>query len=92
MEKKKVKLPPGLILDPVTSSNIDAIGYDRTTPKRKSALYIRFHNKALWKYAEVPLDVYFDLMAAPSVGAFFSAMVKPVYKSQKVFDPKDEDA
>ena len=62
-------------LNPVESSNIAAVGYDR----ERSLLFIRFVKGGTYQYDSVPIQVYVDLMNADSVGKFFHANIRHVY-------------
>lgn len=75
--KKAVTIPP---LTPVTSSNIDAIGYDYN----HNRLFVGFKGGGLYYYSDVPPDVYGDMKEASSIGAFFHKYVKSSYSFQKV--------
>jgi hypothetical protein len=66
--------------DPVSSSQIAAIGYDPAT----KVLEIEFNRGGVYTYADVPAEVHADLMAADSVGRYFSAHVKGVYEFKRV--------
>ncbi len=65
---------------PVSSSNIDEIGYDVTT----STLYIKFKNNRLYSYDNVPESVYDNLKSASSVGSFFHQNIRDVYVTHKL--------
>jgi len=67
-------------MTPVTSSNIAAVGYDRTS----RTLEVEFHNGTRYQYDDVDEDVYQDLMGAESVGKFFNANVKDLYTTTKL--------
>jgi hypothetical protein len=57
---------------PVTSSNIEAIGYNEPN----EILYIRFKGGKVYSYERVPSYTYDELMAAESVGKFFNQSIK----------------
>lgn len=59
-------------LTPVESSNIAAVGYDT----RDSTLKIEFKNGGLYHYPNVPIAVYEELMAAPSLGKYFHLYIR----------------
>lgn len=71
---KNVKVKPDMVK--VSSSNIKSIGYD-------GDLYIKFFNGAMWSYAKVPQKIYGELMAADSIGGYFSKNIKPKYKAKQ---------
>lgn len=61
---------------PVSSSNIDAVGYE---PMPVARLYVRFKNGRTYLYENVPPDVYDGLSHAPSVGEYFNEHIKHHY-------------
>ena len=67
-------------LVPVTSSNIDSIGYDPD----KNELHVCFRNGAYYIYPDVSPDQHAALMAAKSIGSHFHAHVKSSVKGRKV--------
>lgn len=56
----------------VSSTNLISIGYDETT----SILEVEFHKAGVYQYFGVPADVYEQLMAASSKGAYFNESIK----------------
>lgn len=62
----------------VDSSNLDAIGYSRTT------LLIRFKNGEIYKYYYVPRKVFVDLITSKSHGQYFNSFIKYKFKYKKV--------
>lgn len=62
-------------MEPVDSSNIEAIGYD---PGSRS-LYIRFLSGTSYVYSEVDEWVHQELMQADSKGSYFNRQIKPNY-------------
>lgn len=63
----------------VDSSNIEAIGYNEET----SELHVQFIDSGLYIFVDVPLEVYQELMDAPSKGSYFNREIKPVYSFTK---------
>lgn len=59
-------------LQPVKSSNLDAVGYDNTT----STLAVKFKNGSEYHYAGVPAELFEQLLAAPSVGSFYGSAIR----------------
>ena len=57
---------------PVSSSNVDAFRYDKST----SSLYIQFHGARRYKYFNIPPDMAEGLATAPSPGGWFHANLK----------------
>ena len=65
---------------PVSSSNIESIGYDPAA----QILEVAFLNHTVYQYFNVPQHVYEELMAAGSHGTYLNATIKGVYQYQKV--------
>lgn len=59
-------------MQPVVSSNIAAVGHDAAT----STLRIQFNSGSVYDYANVPASLFAELLAAESVGSFFSRAIK----------------
>lgn len=62
-------------MQPVSSSNISAIGYESST----RTLRIQFHS-GTYDYYDVPESVYQELMSASSHGKYLAAHVKGSYR------------
>jgi KTSC domain len=65
---------------PVQSSAIAAVGYS----KRLHVLEIEFVNAAIYRYLDVPPDVYRDLLAAKSRARFYDQSIRAKYRSVHV--------
>lgn len=65
---------------PVDSSSIAAIGYSST----ERVLDVEFKYGAVYRYADVPSDVFEAFLAAPSKGAFFNEAIKDTYDFVRV--------
>ena len=65
---------------PVQSTEIAVIGYD----SHKSLLEVAFRRGGVYRYRGVPQDVHQQLMAAPSMGTYFSQNIKETYHFTKV--------
>jgi hypothetical protein len=64
-----------VILIPVSSSSIRAVGYNGST------LAVLFHTSdTVYTHPRVPLSVYLGLMAASSMGAYYNAHIRGRYK------------
>lgn len=61
---------------PVTSSSIDAVGYDPET----STLHVQFASGRTYEYANVDPDTHQELIGAESVGKHFSTHIRPNFK------------
>jgi len=64
----------------VTSSNIEAAGYDDDT----RTLRIWFHSGSTWDYAGVPEELYRQFMSSASKGGFFARQIKGRYQATRV--------
>lgn len=63
----------------VDSSNIEQIGYDSDNME----LHVLFKNAALYVYTDVPVQIFEELLVAPSKGSFLNREVKGVYNYDK---------
>ena len=61
---------------PVASSMISAIGYD----DEQQELTIQFNNGREYSYGGVPASEFDNLRSAQSVGKYFAANIKGVYR------------
>ena len=64
---------------PVSSTNLIAVGYDRSS----QTLVVQFHNGA-YSYDGVPASVYEGLLNAPSKGQYHHAYIKNSYPYKRV--------
>lgn len=62
-------------LTPVSSSSIDAIGYDED----KRTLHVRFHSGQTYSYQNVEPEECRALLDAKSIGAHFAKHIRPHY-------------
>ncbi len=62
-------------LTPVSSSHLDAIGYDDAS----QTLYVRWKGGLISSYDNVPPSVASDLQNAPSVGKAFNDLIRGKY-------------
>lgn len=62
-----------MIQTAVTSSNLKRVGWENEN------LYVEFHHGGVYAYHAVPFQVYNDLVGSPSVGKFFSSLIKNAY-------------
>ena len=65
---------------PVASSVLASAGYDAG----KRLLEIEFHAGTIYRYLEVPEEIYRRLLAADSKGHFFSAVIRNKFRSERV--------
>lgn len=67
-------------LTPVTSSNIDSVGYNQ----KKSVLVVKFKSGKLYAYEGVPLAIYNAFITAGSKGGYFGKAIRNVFQSQDI--------
>ncbi len=67
-------------LQPVSSSNIDAVGYDAES----QTVYVRFLNGSIYAYKGVPEHEFENLRTASSVGSYLNRSYKNVYPYERV--------
>lgn len=70
-------------LEPVQSSNIDAVGHEGT------ALYVRYKGRDgrpgdLWRYAGVPQSIFAEMKGSGSVGRYIAQFIKPNHPGTRV--------
>jgi len=71
----------------VVSSNVASVGYSR----HLRALEIEFVRGAVYRFLEVPVDVYRDLLASDSKGHFIAEHVRGKYEFVRI-RPRRTDA
>jgi KTSC domain len=69
---------------PVHSHALAAVGYS----KRLHALEVEFVNGAIYRYSNVPPEIYRDLLGAPSKAEFYNANVRGHFPSVHVKPPR----
>ncbi|EJG2168499.1 KTSC domain-containing protein [Citrobacter freundii] len=69
-----------MIRQPVSSSNLQSVGYDPAT----NVLEIAFHGGGIYQYSGVPSTVHLGLLSAGSKGVYFHQHIKNVYGYRKV--------
>ena len=72
----------------VQSTAIAKVGYS----KRRHILEIEFVNGAVYRYSDVPLSVYHDLMSAESKARFYDSNIRKHYPSVLVRQRQKEEA
>lgn len=60
---------------PVSSSNIESVGYDKDT----KTLEVAFHSGSVYQYLNVEPEIYSNMLTASSVGKYFNESVKDSY-------------
>ena len=64
----------------VTSSSLASIGYSPT----QAALEVEFKHGAVYRYLDVPAEVFAALTAAASKGTYFNHAIKDCYSYQRL--------
>lgn len=64
----------------VESSNVQAIGYD------KGSIYVMFKNDSIYKYQDVPTEIFNGLLEAESVGKYLNKEIKKTYECSRIWD------
>lgn len=73
-----------MLLVPVISRNLAAMGYDQVTGE----LQVQFQNGAIYSYQGVPPEVYQGLVNAPSKGQYFAYAIRNqplIYTPVRIF-------
>lgn len=65
---------------PVTSSNVDSVGYDTNT----QTLEVEFKNGYVYQYFDVPENIYKQMIHADSAGRFLFTNIKGVFRYARV--------
>ena len=66
-------------MQPVSSSNIAAVGYDA----ENQMVYVQFLNGSTYAYKDVPEHEFESLRTAPSVGSYLNRNYKNVYAYER---------
>ncbi len=66
-------------MQPVSSSNIAAVGYDA----ENQTVYVQFLNGSIYAYKGVPNHEFENLLTAPSVGSYLNRNFKNVYPYER---------
>jgi len=70
----------GVEMIPVSSSNVDSIGYD----ENNQLLYVSFLSNTMYVYKGVSISEFEGLIAAPSVGSYLHRNIKNLYPYERV--------
>jgi hypothetical protein len=65
---------------PVESSVLDAAAY----AENQALLYLRFHSGEVYRYFDVPLWQYQELLAADSKGRYFGSCIRGRFRSERM--------
>jgi hypothetical protein len=71
--------------EPVESSAVAAIGYS----KRLHALEIEFRDRLIYRYLEVPMAIYQQLMSADSKARYYNHNIRGKYHCLRVKQPRE---
>jgi hypothetical protein len=69
-----------MIRQPVTSSNLRAVGYDVTM----KCLEVEFRHGGIYRYQGVPEHHYHGLITASSKGTYFAQFIKNTFAFTKI--------
>lgn len=69
-----------IVKHPVESTNLEWVAYD----KDEKQLFIQFRSGGLYRYFDVPEDIYEKLLKAGSKGRFHNVFIKYNYKYEKM--------
>jgi hypothetical protein len=72
--------PPAIERTPVRSSDLSSVGYD---PKSR-ILEIEFRSGGIYRYLDVPKEVFDGLLAAKSKGRFFAKEIRDRYRFERL--------
>jgi hypothetical protein len=72
---------------PIDSSLIRSIGYDFPNSVLEVEL---LPNGRVYRYFDVPLSIYNELMASDSKGAFFNESIRDLYPFEELEQPATE--
>ena len=65
---------------PVQSSDLASVGYD----ERRRLLEIEFCSGGIYRYSDVPREIFDGLLAAESKGRFFATRIRPRFNYERV--------
>jgi len=68
------------IMTSVISSNVEKVGHDEDNQE----LHVVFNNGKRYKYSDVSLSDYRDMLASESIGSFITHYIKPFHKCELV--------
>lgn len=67
-------------MHPVSSSNVESVGYDEEAKQ----LFVKFLNGSYYKYLEVPKTEFDNLKGADSVGCYLNKSIKANFAFERV--------
>lgn len=65
---------------PVKSSDLASVGYDA----KIRVLEIEFHSGGIYRYHEVPREIFERLLAAESKGRFFAGQIRNRFRFERI--------
>ncbi len=68
---------------PVDSSALASVGYS----KAQHILEVEFHTGAIYRYVDVPQNIFRELLEAPSKTRYYNANIRGHYQSLHVVKP-----
>ncbi len=73
-------------MQPVSSSNVAAVGFESSDPENSETgtLRVEFKSGSTYDYQNVPQSTFDALVSAESVGRAFNQLVKNVYVGSRV--------
>lgn len=66
--------------DPVSSSNLQSVGYDEAS----QTLEVEFKDGVVYQYFDVSSAEHAGLVGAPSVGSYFAANIRQSYRYSRI--------
>jgi lysyl-tRNA synthetase, class II len=70
---------------PLSSSVLSAVAYDGDT----QLLEVRFQTGRIYRYRDIPREIFEPLLTAPSAGQYFNTHIRDRYRAELIFDPKE---
>jgi hypothetical protein len=89
--RKRLSLPKALRTseidrEPVKSTSIASMGYDELS----RTLEIEFRSGSVYRYYDVPGQIYTDLLAASSLGRFVNNKIKPHFAYKEISEKNNQ--
>jgi hypothetical protein len=69
-----------IVREPVASTSVASLGYDEQT----ETLEVEFLNGSVYQYFNVGVDLYQQMLTAPSKGQFLSTYIRNAYPYSRV--------
>jgi hypothetical protein len=68
------------LMTPVRSSTLQAVAYDEAS----RTLFVQFRSSATYEYRDVPPETYGAMLAAHSIGRYFTAKIRDHFSTVKL--------